>query len=77
MLFGLEKQVRRYGFSTGDAAEMSEVLREEISGHKDLEKLINHLPPELEAAGEDDFGNTEVMTPLALRRWIRQRLASV
>ncbi|MFK7910953.1 MAG: glycosyltransferase [Akkermansiaceae bacterium] len=76
LLFGLEKQVRRYGFSTGDAAEMSEVLREEISGHKDLEKLINHLPPELEAAGEDDFGNTEVMTPLALRRWIRQRLAS-
>lgn len=76
LLFGLEKQVRRYGFSTGSAAEMAGVLRNEIRDYRDLEKLIDHLPAELEAAGEDDFGNPEVMSPAALSAWIRERLSS-
>ncbi|MGJ8642577.1 MAG: glycosyltransferase [Luteolibacter sp.] len=76
LLFGLEKQVRRYGFSKGDAAAMADVLRNEIRDYRDLEQLIDHLPNELESAGEDDFGDPEVMSPAALEQWIRARLAS-
>ena len=57
LLFGLEKQVRRYGFDLGDAADMSSVLREEIRDYRDLEQLIDYLPSELESAGENDFGD--------------------
>ena len=76
LLFGLEKQVRKYGFAEGDAAAMGEVLREEIKDYRDLEKVIDHLPPELEAAGEEDFGNPAVMSADAMRSWLRARVAS-
>ena len=76
LLFGLEKQVRKYGFSEGDAAAMGEVLREEIKDYRDLEKVIDHLPPELEAAGEEDFGNPAVMSADAMRSWLRAHVAS-
>ncbi len=76
LLFGLEKQIRRYGFSEGNARAMGDVLRQEISGYQDLEKLIDHLPAELENAGEAEFGNPEVMSPDAMRSWIKQRLCS-
>jgi len=76
LLFGLEKQVRKYGFAQGDAAAMGEVLREEIKDYRDLEKVIDHLPPELEAAGEEDFGNPAVMSADAMRSWLRARVAS-
>ena len=76
LLFGLEKQVRHYGFDRGDAAAMSSVLRDEIRDYRDLEKLIDHLPSELEAAGESDFGDPSVMAPEVLREWIRERLSS-
>ena len=75
LLFGLEKQVRKYGFAEGDAAAMGEVLREEVRDYRDLEKIIDHLPPELEDAGEEDFGNPEIMSAEALRAWIRERVA--
>ena len=74
LLFGLAKSVRRFGFSKGDAAEMISVLEEEIDGYQDLEVVIDLLPPELESAGETDFGNPETMSPGALRRWLRQIL---
>ena len=76
LLFGLEKQVRKYGFAQGDAAAMGAVLREEIKDYRDLEKVIDHLPPELEAAGEEDFGNPAVMSADAMRSWLRARVAS-
>jgi len=76
LLFGLEKQVRKYGFADGDAAAMAAVLREEIRDHHDLDKLIDHLPAELETAGEADFGDPEVMSAEALRSWIGERLSS-
>ena len=75
LLFGLEKQVRKYGFAEGDAAAMGEVLREEVRDYRDLEKIIDHLPPELEHAGEEDFGKPEIMSAEALRAWIRERVA--
>ena len=76
LLFGLEKQVRKYGFDQGDAAAMGEVLREQIKDYRDLEKVIDHLPPELEAAGEEDFGNPAVMSADAMRSWLRGRVDS-
>lgn len=76
LLFGLEKQVRRYGFCHGDAAAMADVLRDEIRDYRDLEKLIDYVPSELENAGEHDFGNPAVMSAAALRDWIRERLVS-
>ena len=55
---------------------MGEVLREQIKDYRDLEKVIDHLPPELEAAGEEDFGNPAVMSADAMRSWLRARVAS-
>ena len=76
LLFGLEKQVRKYGFADGNAAAMGDVLREEIKDYRDLEKIIDHLPAELEHAGEEDYGDPAVMSADALRRWLRDRVAS-
>ena len=70
LLFGLIKAVRRHGFCTGDAAEMAAMVEAEIDGHRDLEKIIDHLPQELETAGEDDYGDPAVMSPEALRTWL-------
>jgi glycosyltransferase involved in cell wall biosynthesis len=76
LLFGLEKQVRKYGFAEGDAAAMGAVLRQEIKDYRDLEKIIDHLPAELEQAGEKDYGDPAVMSPDALREWLRDRIVS-
>ena len=76
LLFGLVRAVRRHGYCTGPAAEMAAVLEEEIDGHRDLEKLIDLLPPELETAEDADFGDPERMSPEALRSWIRATLAT-
>lgn len=76
LLFGLEKQVRKYGFAEGDAAAMGAVLREEIKDYRDLEKVIDHLPAELEHAGENDYGDPAVMSAEAMRLWLRERVAS-
>jgi hypothetical protein len=74
LLFGLAKQVERYGFCENDAAAMIAVIDEEIADYRDLEELIDHVPPELADAGEADFGDPAVMTAEALRGWIRGRL---
>ena len=71
LLFGLIKATRRHGFLTGDAAAMASVVEEEIDGFRDLETIIDLLPPELENAGEDDYGNPAVMSPEMLRTWLQ------
>ena len=75
LLFGLIKAVRRHGFCDGDAARMAAVVEDEIGGYRDLEKIIDLLPPELEHAGENDFGDPALMDPEALRAWLRGVLA--
>jgi hypothetical protein len=52
------------------------VLRQEIKDYRDLEKIIDHLPAELEQAGEKDYGDPAVMSPDALREWLRDRIVS-
>ena len=72
LLFGLARSIRRYGFDESDAADMIAVLEEEIADYRDLEKVIDCLPAELEQAGESDFGDPEVMSPEALRGWLKE-----
>lgn len=71
LLFGLVKAVRTRGFATGDAAAMADVIEQEIKDYRDLEQIIDLLPPELETAGEADFGKAEIMSPSALRSWLQ------
>jgi len=74
LLLGLLKSVRRYDLlKTPASREMARVIDEEISDYRDLERIINHLPPGLDAAGEADFGDPSVMSPGAMQAWIRSR----
>ena len=71
LLKGLVTAVRAHNVPHN--TDMARVLDEEIHSHKDLELLINHLPAELENAGQSDFGNPDVMSPAAMQAWIQQR----
>lgn len=74
LLLGLRKAVAARGVSTNDA--MVRVLDEEIHDYRDLELLINHLPPELENATDAQLGDPDVMSPEALQKWIQERKRS-
>ncbi|OLQ93514.1 glycosyltransferase [Vibrio panuliri] len=50
--------------------EMADVFSTEIKSHKDLELLINKLPPELATASDKELGNPKTMSPKAMRNWI-------
>lgn len=71
LLFGLARAVRRHGFAEGSAAEMIAVIEEEIHDYRDLEAIIDRLPPELAGANEGDYGDPNLMSPGALRNWLR------
>ncbi len=74
LLLGLRKAVTARGVPTNEA--MVRVLDEEIHDYRDLELLINHLPPELEKATDAQLGDPAVMSPEALQRWIQERKQS-
>lgn len=74
LLFGLIKAVRRHGFLEGDAAAMAELVEEQIDGYRDLEKIIDLLPPELLHAADSELGDPGTMSVDALRDWLRQNL---
>lgn len=71
LLLGLVKAVRKHDVPHNQA--MALVLQEEIQSSKDLDILIHHLPPQLEAATEKDFGDPQVMSPEEVRAWIQHR----
>jgi hypothetical protein len=71
LLKGLVTSARARGVAHDEA--MARVLDEEIHSHRDLELLIHHLPPELEAAAPEDLGNPAILSPEALQRWIQAR----
>ena len=78
LLLGLLKSMRRYNLlQTPASQKMARVIDEEIIDHKDLERIIDHLPLELEDADEKDYGNPEVMSPEAMQSWIRQHKMTV
>jgi hypothetical protein len=74
LLKGLLKSVRRWQVPHNE--DMARVLDEEIESYRDLELLIDHLPPELAGAGEAEYGDPAVMSPAALQTWIRARKAA-
>jgi len=71
LLKGLVKAVRKRGVDFDE--DMARVLDEEIHSSADLDLLIKHLPPELEAASDKQLGDPAVMTPAALQVWIQHR----
>ncbi len=72
LLLGLNKSVDRFELlKTPASRKMSALINEEIHDHRDLEALINTVPAELEHAQDKDFGDPDVMSPDALREWIR------
>ena len=71
LLLGLVEAVRKHDVPHNQA--MARVLQEEIQSSKDLDILIHHLPPQLEAATEKDFGDPQVMSPEEVRAWIQHR----
>ncbi|MBA5760791.1 glycosyltransferase [Vibrio sp. 404] len=68
LLNGLVKaaQARKVEYSE----EMADVFVKEIASHKDLELIIDVLPPELATVSDRDLGNPNVMSPQAVRHWI-------
>jgi hypothetical protein len=71
LLQGLKASVRKHGLPHNE--EMARVLDEDIESSADLDILINHLPPELEEATDAQLGDPAIMSPAAVRAWIRQR----
>ncbi len=71
LLQGLKASVRKHGLPHNE--EMARVLDEEIKSSADLDILIDHLPPELEDATDAQLGDPAIMSPAAVRVWIRQR----
>ncbi len=71
LLLGLRRAVVARGVPTNK--EMLRVLDEEIHDHRDLELLIDHLPPELERAADNQLGDPAVLSPAALQAWIQHR----
>ncbi|MGV2987126.1 glycosyltransferase [Vibrio sp. E150_011] len=70
LLEGLVKAARARQASY--SREMATVFDEEIRSHKDLELLINILPPELETATDANLGDPNIMSPQQMRTWIQQ-----
>ena len=74
LLLGLLKSLRRYDLlKTSASRMMARVIDEEIKDYRDLELIIDHLPPELKDTVEADYGNPDVMAPEAMQTWIRSR----
>ena len=71
LLKGLVRATRARGVDHD--REMARVVEEEIRSAADLELLIDHLPPELEAADDARLGDPAVMPPAAVQAWIRRR----
>lgn len=77
LLTGLVAALEHRGLLRTDAArEMADVIRTEVTSHEVLEAVIDHLPPELESATEEDYGDPEVMSPARMREFLRERVAA-
>jgi hypothetical protein len=71
LLLGLVKSVRRRDLQHNE--NMARVLETQIRSSKDLDLLIDHLPPQLENVNDKDLGNPAVMDPQEIERWILVR----
>ncbi len=73
LLKGLVASLRHHDLLPSAASrEMADVIDEEVQSYRDLDAIIDALPPELARAGEADYGDPSVMSPAAMRAWIRR-----
>ncbi|MEM7003963.1 MAG: glycosyltransferase [Pseudomonadota bacterium] len=71
LLLGLLKAVRRHGLlKSPEAAAMADLLEVEVKDYRDLELVIDKLPPELAEVAEADLGQLHCMAPAQLQSWI-------
>lgn len=76
-LRGLVASLRHHDLlPTPASREMADVIDEEVADYRDLDLIIDHLPPDLADAGEEDYGDPAVMSAKAMRDWIRTRKAA-
>ena len=68
LLKGLVTAVRQRGIEYNK--EMAEVIDREIKSSKDLDLIIDKLPPQLENVADKDLGNPEVMSPKEFEEWV-------
>jgi hypothetical protein len=71
LLLGLRDAVRKHGVAHD--VDMAKVLDEEIADSRDLDLLIDHLPPELDGVDDGGLGDPAVMSPAQVQAWIRHR----
>ncbi|MBW3695785.1 glycosyltransferase [Vibrio sp. T187] len=50
--------------------EMAEVFTTQIKSHRDLELIIDAVPPELALANDHELGKSDVMSPQSVNNWI-------
>lgn len=68
LLEGLVKAAKARGAAYSE--DMAEVFNREIQSHKDLELIIDTLPPQLAGVHDSDLGNPDVMSPESVGQWI-------
>jgi hypothetical protein len=73
LLDGLVKAVRARNAEHSD--EMAAIFDKEVKSHKDLELIIDVLPPELLHAEDAQLGDPNVMSPKALQQWFNKAKA--
>ena len=71
LLKGLLTGVRRRGVAYNE--EMGRVLDEEIGSYRDLELLIDTVPPQLAGAADAGLGDPTIMSPAEIAAWIQLR----
>lgn len=67
LLGGLVKAVRAR--NAVHSNEMAAIFDKEVKSHKDLELIIDVLPPELMNVEDHQLGDPKVMSPKALQQW--------
>lgn len=70
LLKGLVKEVRKHGVEHSE--EMAAVLDAEIESYRDLEILLDEVPPQLENATDKQLGDPSVMSPAEVKAWIQR-----
>ncbi len=72
LLKGMVASLRHHDLLASAASrEMADVVDEEVRDYRDLDAIIDVVPPELADAGESSYGDPEVMSPAAMRAWLR------
>ena len=71
LLLGMLKSLKNHNLlQSEEARAMAQVIEAEVKDYRDLEMIINDLPPELAQASEDELGLAETMSPTRFQEWM-------